>query len=139
VWESIGREVGISGAEVLRRLRLLQTHKVLRSIGPVIEPNKVGLVASSLIGLRVPPERIPEIAALINEYEEVSHNYQRDHTYNIWFTLTGPTWEALARVRDEIRQRAGLGEEDLLDLPRKRRFKIGVRFHIQRKNVRRDR
>jgi DNA-binding Lrp family transcriptional regulator len=139
VWDSIGNRVGITGAEVLRRLRVLHARKVLRSIGPVLDPDAVGLSASSLVALRVPEDRIQEVAAIVNEYSEVSHNYRRDHPYNLWFTLTGTSWEELDRVREEIRGRAGLGNEDMLDLPRRKRFKIGVRFHIQEKNPERDR
>lgn len=139
VWDSIGNRVGITGAEVLRRLRVLHAGKVLRSIGPIIDPGEVGLSASSLIALRVPEDRIQEVATIVNEYREVSHNYRRDHSYNLWFTLTGTSWEALDGIREEIRQRAGLGKADLLDLPRRKRFKIGVRFHIHEKNLERDR
>jgi DNA-binding Lrp family transcriptional regulator len=139
VWDSIGSGMGITGEDVLRRLRMLHAGNVLRSIGPVIDPGEVGLGASSLIALRVPEGRIEEVAAIINEYREVSHNYRRDNPYNLWFTLTGPSWEELDRVREEIRDRAGLGNEDMLDLPRRKRFKIGVRFHIQEKNQESDR
>jgi DNA-binding Lrp family transcriptional regulator len=130
IWDVIGATIGMTGTEVLRRLRRLQEGNVLRSIGPVIEPAEVGLEASSLIALRVPPERIEEVAAIINEYQEVSHNYRRDHLFNIWFTLSSRSGRDLEQVREEIRTRAGLENEDLLDLPRRRRFKIGVRFHI---------
>ncbi len=130
IWDAIGAPIGMTGDEVLRRLRRLREANVLRSIGPVIEPEEVGLEASSLIALRVPPERIEEVAAIINEYQEVSHNYRRNHVYNIWFTLSSPSWRDLEQVREEIRTRTGLEKEDLLDLPRRRRFKIGVRFHI---------
>jgi DNA-binding Lrp family transcriptional regulator len=139
VWESIGREIGMSGREVLKRIRMLRAGNILRSIGPVIEPGEVGLTASSLIALRVPQERIQEVVAIVNGYKEVSHNYGRDHQYNLWFTLTASSWEELDRVREEIRQRTGLKYEDLLDLPRKRRFKIGVQFHIQEKGTERYR
>jgi DNA-binding Lrp family transcriptional regulator len=132
IWDSIGRQVGLSGTEVLQRLRTLRDEKILRSIGPVIEPDKVGLKASSLVALRVPPERLREVAMMVNEYPEVSHNYRRNHPYNLWFTLTAPSWEELKRVREEIRMQLGLEEKDVLDLPRKKRFKIGVRFHITR-------
>jgi DNA-binding Lrp family transcriptional regulator len=138
VWDTIGEQLGITGSEVLRRLRLLHDAHILRDIGPVIEPGEVGLEASSLIALRVAPERIREVAAIINEYEEVSHNYQRDHTYNLWFTLTASSPQELAMVREEICRRAGLEAKDVLDLPRVQRFKIGVRFRLRRSGRRRS-
>jgi DNA-binding Lrp family transcriptional regulator len=139
VWDSIGQQLGISGSEVLQRLRILRNEKILRSIGPVIEPREVGLAASSLVALRVPPERLPEVAAIINEYTEVSHNYRREHTYNLWFTLNGSSREDLERVRKEIQERAGLDSDDVLNLPRRKRFKIGVRFRICENSMRRER
>jgi DNA-binding Lrp family transcriptional regulator len=139
VWDHIGQPLGISGSEVLRRLRILRAEQVLRSIGPVIEPQAVGLGASSLIALRVPAQRLLEVASIVNEYEEVSHNYRRNHAYNLWFTLTGASPEDLERIREEIRIRAGLNSEDMLHLPRKKRFKIGVRFRIRETGVRKER
>ncbi|MDD1677723.1 MAG: Lrp/AsnC family transcriptional regulator [Methanomicrobiales archaeon] len=139
VWDSIGGEVGITGSEVLQRIRRLRAAHILRGIGPVIEPGEVGLGASSLIALRVAPERIQTVAAIINAYEEVSHNYQRDHTYNLWFTLTASSPQELTRVREEICRRAGLEREDVLDLPRRKRFKINVRFRIGGNGARRSR
>ncbi len=131
IWDSIGRDAGMTGPEVLFRLHRLQEEGVLRSIGPILEPEQVGLGASTLVALRVPQERIITVADIVNEYREVSHNYQRDHPYNLWFTLSCPSWDALDRVLEEIRTRTGIGEEDLLNLPRRKRFKIGVRYHIR--------
>ncbi len=131
IWDSIGRGTGMNGPEVLFRLRRLQEEGVLRSIGPILEPEEVGLGASTLVALRVPQEQINTVADIVNEYPEVSHNYRRDHAYNLWFTLSCPTWDVLDQVLDEIRTRSAIGTEDLLNLPRRKRFKIGVHYHIQ--------
>ncbi|MDR1016155.1 MAG: hypothetical protein LBL67_01625, partial [Coriobacteriales bacterium] len=58
----------------------------IRRIGASINSRKVGYV-STLAALAVPAERVDEVAALINAYPGVTHNYQRENHYNLWFTL----------------------------------------------------
>ena len=132
-WDEVGRTVGLSGAEVLRRLRRLSDTGMIRKIGPIIDARKVGLTASTLVGVRVPPERIEEIAGVINQYDEVSHNYQRNHEYNLWFTLTAPSQDELSRILKEIQAKTGVSNEDVLNLQTERLFKIKVNFDLKEK------
>lgn len=132
-WDEVGRTVGLSGTEVLRRLRRLSDAGMIRKIGPIIDARKVGLTASTLVGVRVPPERIEEIAGVINQYDEVSHNYERNHEYNLWFTLTAPSQDELSRILKEIQKKTGATDEDVLNLQTERLFKIKVNFELKEK------
>ena len=127
-WCAAGRRLGLSGAEVLERCRRLQKDGVIRMIGAVLEARQVGLAASTLVAMRVPPDAIEEVAALVNSYDEVSHNYRREHDFTLWFTLTAPDRIRLETVVAEISRRSGIGPPDLIELPTVRRFKIDVRF-----------
>ncbi|MBI2938264.1 MAG: uroporphyrinogen-III synthase [Thaumarchaeota archaeon] len=132
-WDEVGRTLGLSGAEVLRRLRRLSDAGMIRKIGPIIDARKVGLTASTLVGVRVPSERIEEIAGVINQYDEVSHNYERNHEYNLWFTLTAPSQDELSRILKEIQAKTGVSNEDVLNLQTERLFKIKVNFDLKEK------
>lgn len=127
---SIAGKVGITEQEILERIARLMDCGILRGISPVIESSKVGFTAATLIALHVPPARLREVAAIISGYPEVSHNFQRDHHYQIWFTLSGRDPPHVGQLVSEIMERTGIGRDDLLDLPTVKRLKVDVRFQI---------
>lgn len=127
-WSALGGRLGLSGAEVLERCRRLADDGVIRMIEPVVEARQIGLAASTLVAMRVPPDAIEEVAAIVNAYDEVSHNYRREHDFTLWFTLAAPDRSRLEAVVAEIARRSGIGPPDLIELPTVRRFKIDVRF-----------
>jgi len=132
LWSEIGERVGLNEGELLSRLIRLRESGLIRKIRPVIDAKRIGLEASTLVGVRVPRERVEEVARIVNGYVEVSHNYEREHEYNLWFTLTARDRDELKRILGEIRRRIGVGEGDILDLPTRRVFKIKVEFDIGR-------
>ncbi len=129
-WRDIGDRVGIPEDDVLRRVRCLTDEGIVLTVSPVLESARIGLGASTLIGMRVPPDRVDAYASTINREPGVSHNYLRDHDYNLWFTLAARDGAALRRTVDGIAARTRVSPTDLLDLPATRRFKIGVRFRF---------
>ncbi len=50
--------------------------------------SKVGLTAATLVAMKVPKNKVDDVACAINEYGNISHNYEREHEYNVWFTIT---------------------------------------------------
>jgi siroheme decarboxylase len=129
-WSLVARDAGIPTEEVLARLSALSSRGILHNVSPVIETRKMGYAASTLIGLKLPSDKIGETAAIINGYSEVSHNYERNHEYNLWFTLTCRDGNELERIKQEILTRCDIQNDTVLDLPIKTRFKIRVKFRI---------
>ncbi len=115
-----------SEAEVLDCLARLEQNGGLSRIGPVFEHSRAG--ASTLVALAVPHEQLEQIAARINRYPEVNHNYLREHAYNLWFVLTGPDRAHLDQVLDEIEGDTGLSP---LDLPMQRAYRIDLGFSLE--------
>ncbi|WP_406659760.1 siroheme decarboxylase subunit alpha [Methanolobus sp. ZRKC3] len=126
-FKAIGEELGISEEEVIERLERLHEEGAVRKIGPIINRKSIG-GTSTLVAVNVPIPRIDEVAAQINEYPEVSHNYLRPDKYNIWFTLSAPSKERICTILDELRDKTNL---EFVNLPTKKLFKIGVRFNIK--------
>ena len=124
---ALGRELGASEEEVLSRTQRLKDQGILRQIGPIFSSRRLGY-QSTLVAFRVDPERLTEVAGVISAHPGVSHNYSRNHFYNLWFTLTLPPEQS---QEQEI---AGLaatsGVDDYLNLPSLRRFKLGVHFDM---------
>lgn len=126
-FHALGEALGLEGYEVIRRLERLQGEGLVRRIGPILDLHKMGL-AGVLAALRVEPDKADEVASVVNEYPEVSHNYLRpdESGYDIWFTISARE-ERIEEILAEIRARTGL---EMLVLPTSRIFKIGVRFDI---------
>ncbi len=127
-WTVIAERLGITENEMLGRMRRLGEAGIIRGISPVLESRRLGLHAATLVALHVPEERVDEVAAMISSYAEVSHNFQRDHYYSLWFTIAAQDGEGIHRVLDGILQRAGIPASDALDLPTTKKIKIDVRF-----------
>lgn len=127
-WKELGNRLKITEEEVLLRLKRLCNKGVIRKIGPILNTRKLGLSASTLIAMKVPEEKIEQVASIINEYETVSHNYQREHEYNLWFTVRTSDEKKLRRIIEDMKRRTEIPDANVLDLPTLRVFKIDVRF-----------
>lgn len=124
-YQAMADELGCSETEVLERLRQLEEMGALSRVGPVFEHSRAG--SSSLVALAVPVERLEEVAAYINSLPEVNHNYEREHEYNLWFVLTGPSRSHLDAVLLDIHQHTGLAP---LDLPMVKPYRIDLGFAL---------
>ena len=124
----IAGRLGMQEDDVIRRVRGLQERGIIRGISTVLESRQAGLSAGTLIAVRVPDEKVRDLTRLINAYPEVSHNYRRDHPYQVWFTIAAKDDSRIKEISEEITMQAGLSEQDILKLPTVRRFKIDVRF-----------
>ena len=129
-WHEISCRLSISENEVIARVRRLLESGVIRRIGPIVDNSKIGLNATALVALKVQESQVDEVAAVINQYDNVSHNYEREDEYNVWFTLAAPNNSALSETLDEIKRKAGVEEQNVISLPTVQRFKIDVRFQL---------
>lgn len=129
-WAQLGSKLNITEEETLLRLKRLCNQGVIHKIGPILNSRKIGLKASTLVAMRVPEDRIEHVANIINEYESVSHNYQREHEYNLWFTLKAHNEKELQKIIEEIKRRTEIPDTDVLNLPALHMFKIDVRFQL---------
>ncbi len=129
-WGEIGASVGISGEEVLKRVNRLSEYGIIRGIVPTLESGKRAHMASTLIALKVPEERIIEIAAIVNEYPEVSHNFRREHEYNLWFTIAAASPDRIEEIIQEILQKSAIPPDACLNLTTMERYKINVTFPL---------
>lgn len=125
-WQAMAEELGASETQVIDCLQRLAQAGVLSRAGPVFEHGRAG--ASTLVALAVPPERLEQVAELVNRYPEVNHNYLREHDYNLWFVLTGPDQQTLQHCLADIEQNTGLVP---LDLPMRRAYRIDLGFPLE--------
>jgi DNA-binding Lrp family transcriptional regulator len=116
--------LGISEATLIARLEGLLEAGVLSRFGPLYNVAKMG-GAMTLAAMRVPEARFDEVAAIVNAYAEVAHNYQRDHRFNMWFVLACETPQEIAAVLADIEARTGLA---VLDLPKEEEFFLELKL-----------
>lgn len=114
-----------SEAAVLATLAGLQARGHVSRIGAVFRPHVLGW--STLAAVAAPPERIEAVARIIDDRPEVNHNYEREHAYNLWFVVTAPGAEQVARVLEGIHRQTGLKP---LDLPMLADYHIDLGFDL---------
>ena len=121
----IGRHIGLSEAETLRRLADLVACGAVTRIGAVVRPHAAG--ASTLAAVAAPAGQLEEIAARINACAGVNHNYERENAYNLWFVVTGRTQDDVERSLADIEQATGL---PVLNLPLETSYHIDLGFSL---------
>jgi DNA-binding Lrp family transcriptional regulator len=125
-YADIARQLGVYETTVLETLRRLQTEGVMSRVGAVFRPNRVG--ASTLAAMSVPAAELEKIAAIVNQFVEVNHNYEREHRYNLWFVVVAEDDNQLQRVLAEIEESCGY---PLLDLPLQHEHFIDLGFDLK--------
>ena len=123
----IGEQVGISAKEALDKVINLKKVGIIRRLGANFQSKKLGF-RSTLCAAKVPQEKMELFVKEVNAKKGVTHNYLRDHTYNIWFTLIGPSWESVCKTLDDITAKTGIA---ILNLPAKKMYKIKVNFAME--------
>jgi DNA-binding Lrp family transcriptional regulator len=127
---SVAAEAGIDEAEAIARVRHLLDERIIRQVTPIFDTRALGY-SSMLVAAKVDPENPWRAARVINEHPGVSHNYLRNHEFNIWFTIaTEPdsplgldgTLEVLSRLA---------GAESLRELPTLKLFKIRMDLEME--------
>jgi DNA-binding Lrp family transcriptional regulator len=122
---SIAEELGLAETDVIRRLSDLKNKGIIRRIGGNFVPGKLGYV-STLCAAKVPEDRINAFAKTVNRYAGVTHNYQRDNEFNIWFTFIAPSMTEIEENLEKISAETGIS--DIINLPATKVFKIKAHF-----------
>ena len=124
-YRAIAEQCGVSVNEVLTTLQSLAERGLISRVGPVFAPRRAG--ASTLAALAVPEAELETVARLVSGYDEVNHNYQREHEYNLWFVVAAPDAARVQAVLADIENATGL---PVLDLPLERSFYIDLGFPL---------
>ena len=126
-YAAMGESLGISEQEVMDMITSLKRSQVIREINAIFDTRRLGY-KSCLVAVTAPEDRVDQVAAIISEHPGVSHNYKRDHRFNIWFTLAIAPGQDLEVELEKLTARAGA--EKYRMLPTKHLFKIGVKLDM---------
>lgn len=126
-FSALGLRLGISSNEVLRRIERLKADGVVGQMGPVFDARRLGY-QTTLAAIQVAENQLAQAAQAINQHPGVSHCYQREHYFNLWFTLAVPV---STDMENELHKLGSVvGAEVILNLPAVRIFKIGAYFDV---------
>ncbi|MDP2647129.1 MAG: AsnC family transcriptional regulator [Desulfobacterales bacterium] len=124
---AVSKELNLTEEEVIQRIRNLKKRGIIRRIGGNCVPGKLGYV-STLCAAKVPEEKMEIFAETVNQYSGVTHNYQRENAFNVWFTFIAPSMEEIEQNLKKIS--ADTGVKDILNLPATKVFKIKAQFDL---------
>jgi DNA-binding Lrp family transcriptional regulator len=126
----LGKHCGLTEHETLARVKALKEGKVIRQISAIFDTRSLGY-ASSLVAARIAPEKLDAAVSIINSHPGVSHNYLRNHEFNLWYTIAVPPTSKLGLEGTVDLLHRLSGAETTRLLPTLRLFKIGVRFDVE--------
>ena len=124
---AIADDLGLSENDIIKRLVRLKENKIIRRIGGNFVPEKLGFV-STLCAAKVEEDKIDLFASIVNRYHGVTHNYQRNSEFNIWFTFIAPSMQEIEKNLENISQKTGI--KDIINLPATKVYKIKAHFDL---------
>lgn len=121
---ALARQAGIREEDVVARIRRLLEQGVLSRFGPLFNVEAFG-GSYVLAAMAVPADAFERVVALLNGYDEVAHNYEREHRFNVWFVVAAASPGAAESVLADIEARSGI---PVRRLPKEREYFVGARF-----------
>jgi len=126
-FDDIAKKFGTSSEIIKERLINLKKIGVLRQLSAIFDTRRLGY-KSSLIAMEIESDKLEYVANQINRHPGVSHNYERDHQFNLWFTLAVPPGSDLKTEVDKFSILKGIKKVRML--PTIQLFKIGVKLDM---------
>jgi DNA-binding Lrp family transcriptional regulator len=123
----ISKRHSISEDEVIHKISRLKQRGLIRQINAIFDTRRLGY-KSALIAFSVQPDKLDDVAAQVNRHPGVSHNYERNHEFNMWFTLAIPPNDSMKTVLEKMAALEGVVKYRLL--PTLKLYKIGVKLDM---------
>jgi DNA-binding Lrp family transcriptional regulator len=126
----VAEEAGLDEQQVMERARILLDQRIIREITPIFDTTALGY-SSMLVAASVDPENPHRPARIINEHPGVSHNYLRNHDFNLWFTIaTAPDSKlGLDGTLEVLKELSGA--HSIRQLPTLTMFKINMNLEME--------
>ena len=126
-FDAIAKKFNTTPEIIKERLNSLKEIGVLRQLSAIFDTRKLGYT-SSLVAMEIESDKLEDVANQINRHPGVSHNYERDHQFNLWFTLAVPPGTDLKQELEKFNVLKGIKKVRML--PTLQLFKIGVKLDL---------
>ncbi|MDD9304779.1 MAG: AsnC family transcriptional regulator [Desulfobacter sp.] len=123
----IGEKLGLSEEDVIERIKTMKKDLLIRRIGGNFSPDRLGY-HSTLCAAQVEEDKVELFTQTVNRFPGVTHNYRRDHKFNIWFTFIAPSVDTIEKNLELIAKETGV--TTILNLPATHVFKISANFKV---------
>jgi len=123
----IAKKFQISEEALMQRLYELKKSGIIRQLSAIFDTRRLGY-KSALVAMAIDSDKLDLVAGQINRHPGVSHNYERNHEYNLWFTLAVPPGSDLKSEIDKFSKLQGIRKIRML--PTIKLFKIGVKLEM---------
>lgn len=123
----LAKEYHITEEQVIERIKKLKDIGIIRQISAIFDTRKLGY-KSALVAFAVKENKIEDVANEINKHPGVSHNYERNHEYNLWFTLAVPPYGDMKVDLEKMALLDGVLKYRVL--PTLKMYKIGVKLDM---------
>jgi len=119
-------KIEISEDALRKRLIRLRDNGIITRIGPMFHAEHLG-GGLTLAAMRIPQEDFDRVATQVNEFDEVAHNYERDHEFNMWFVLATENTGRINEVLESIERKTGY---PVYNMPKLEEFYVGLKFEV---------
>jgi len=126
-FDAIAKKFHTTPEDIKSRLNELKEIGVLRQLSAIFDTRKLGYT-SSLVAMEIESDELDYVASKINLHPGISHNYERDHQFNLWFTLAVPPGADLKVELEKFNVLKGIKKVRML--PTLQLFKIGVKLDM---------
>ncbi len=134
---ALAKDLDSNEETVLETAQKLKEEGIIRQTSAIFDTKRLGY-HSSLVAFKVPEEGIEYAAEIINAHPGVSHNYLRNHDFNVWFTLAVPPDSQLGLQGTVNRLQRLTGAEEAITLPTLKMFKISVKLDTTGKQSKKE-
>ncbi|MCD6212679.1 MAG: Lrp/AsnC family transcriptional regulator [Sulfurovum sp.] len=136
-FKAVAEKLNSTEEEVISLVHKLKNEKIIRQTSAIFDTKRLGY-KSSLVAFKVDEDKIDQAAEIINSHPGVSHNYLRNHEYNIWFTMAvAPDSKlGLEKTIEILKERTGA--KDAIILPTLKMFKISVKMDTTGKRAKKE-
>lgn len=125
-YSAVADELGMTEAMVLNTLQNLLDRRILTRFGPMFHAGEMG-GGLTLAAMRIPEQDFDSITAKVNEFDEVAHNYRREHELNMWFVLATEAPDDIDRVITGIESATGY---PVYNMPKEEEFHVHLHFPV---------
>lgn len=125
-FEEVAKELNTTEEQVIDELNFLLENKTLSRFGPMFDAACLG-GAFTLAAISVPEVEFERVTEQVNQFEQVAHNYKRDHVYNMWFVVATESLNEIAQVIEQIENVTGY---PVLNVPKLEEFYVGLYLHV---------
>jgi len=125
-YAAVAEELNLNEQQVLDTLKKLLSDGVLTRFGPMFHAGEMG-GGLTLAAMRIPEADFERVTEQVNGFDEVAHNYRREHDLNMWFVLATETQGAIESTLDAIENTTGY---PVYNMPKEQEFHVHLHFPV---------